>query len=225
VGKVWRKHCLATFLAPFSLTRLVTLCLWRFSWRLIRRNLSSVNEASRFLSCSDCTPCGHVNLHLLGWWGEQGDQTGRIFAYCLIVFCQFCKHLFFQFTQWRCALRPIRWLFTLAVFFIYKSSTKILATFLHSIYALIVTKHCLGYILGDFFTKSSGHPGAREVGMGWELGCQMVCFHTKNTNLGKFWTVLRWKMLVYLCPIRSILRPSGIFYDFLVCYNIFSPFW
>jgi hypothetical protein len=26
--------------------------------------------------------------------------------------------------------------------------------------------------------------------------CQMVRFQTKNTNLGKFWRVLRWKMLV-----------------------------
>jgi hypothetical protein len=25
-------------------------------------------------------------------------------------------------------------------------------------------------------------------------GCQMVCFQTKNPNLGKFWRVLQWKM-------------------------------
>jgi uncharacterized protein (DUF779 family) len=25
-------------------------------------------------------------------------------------------------------------------------------------------------------------------------GCQMVCFPTKNTNLGKFWRALDWKM-------------------------------
>jgi hypothetical protein len=25
----------------------------------------------------------------------------------------------------------------------------------------------------------------------------MVCFQTKNPNLGKFWRVLQWKMLVY----------------------------
>jgi hypothetical protein len=29
-----------------------------------------------------------------------------------------------------------------------------------------------------------------------EQGCQMVCFQTKNSNLGKFWRVLQWKMLV-----------------------------
>jgi hypothetical protein len=29
-------------------------------------------------------------------------------------------------------------------------------------------------------------------------GCQMVCFQTKNPNLGKFWRVLQWKILVFL---------------------------
>jgi hypothetical protein len=29
-------------------------------------------------------------------------------------------------------------------------------------------------------------------------GCQMVCFQTKNPNLGKFWRALEWEMLVYL---------------------------
>jgi hypothetical protein len=38
------------------------------------------------------------------------------------------------------------------------------------------------------------------------LGCQMVCFQTKNTNSGKFWTVLRWKMLVYFIALWHILR-------------------
>jgi hypothetical protein len=37
----------------------------------------------------------------------------------------------------------------------------------------------------------------------------MVCFQTKNPNLGKFWTVLQWKMLVYfiwtLCPFYGLL--------------------
>jgi hypothetical protein len=28
-----------------------------------------------------------------------------------------------------------------------------------------------------------------------EQGCQMVCFQTKNPNLGKFWRVLDWKKL------------------------------
>jgi hypothetical protein len=32
-------------------------------------------------------------------------------------------------------------------------------------------------------------------------GCQMVCFQTKNPNLGKFWRALDWKMLVYFMAI------------------------
>jgi hypothetical protein len=32
-------------------------------------------------------------------------------------------------------------------------------------------------------------------------GCQMVCFQTKNYNLGKFWRALQWKMLVYFMII------------------------
>jgi hypothetical protein len=38
-----------------------------------------------------------------------------------------------------------------------------------------------------------------------ELGCRMVCFQTKITNLGTFCRVLRWKMLVYFMAIWSIL--------------------
>jgi hypothetical protein len=43
-------------------------------------------------------------------------------------------------------------------------------------------------------------------------GCQMVCFQTKNPNLGKFWRVLQWKKLVYLMDTWSILRSFVIFY-------------
>jgi hypothetical protein len=43
----------------------------------------------------------------------------------------------------------------------------------------------------------------------WQ-GCQMVCFKTKNPNLGKFWKVLQWKILVYFTTIWSILRPLEI---------------
>jgi hypothetical protein len=69
-----------------------------------------------------------------------------------------------------------------------------------------------------------------------DQGCQMVCFQTKNTNLGKFWRVLQWKMLEYFIAIWSIfyrhlvyfvaiwyvLWPFGIFYGYLV---YFPPFW
>jgi hypothetical protein len=36
-------------------------------------------------------------------------------------------------------------------------------------------------------------------------GCQMVCFQTKNPNLGKFWRALEWKMLKYFMAIWNIL--------------------
>jgi hypothetical protein len=34
-----------------------------------------------------------------------------------------------------------------------------------------------------------------------DQGCQMICFQTKNTNLGKSWSALDWKMLVYFMAI------------------------
>jgi hypothetical protein len=61
-----------------------------------------------------------------------------------------------------------------------------------------------------------------------DQGCQMVYFQTKNTNLGKFWRVLKLKMLVYFIHIGSIFRPFGIFYSHLVYFPsfwyIFNPF-
>jgi hypothetical protein len=57
----------------------------------------------------------------------------------------------------------------------------------------------------------------------------MVYIQTKNPDLGKFWRVLQWKMLVYFmfiwCSIRSFsifCGHFGIFYGHLV---YFSPFW
>jgi hypothetical protein len=57
----------------------------------------------------------------------------------------------------------------------------------------------------------------------------MVCFQTKNPNLGKFWGVLQYKILVYFANIWSILRPLEIFYGLLVYFVVIwyiSPrFW
>jgi hypothetical protein len=51
-----------------------------------------------------------------------------------------------------------------------------LATLFHGeVCALILTRNGLGYILGDFFTNSSGHQG-----------CQIVCFQTKIQIWGNF---------------------------------------
>jgi hypothetical protein len=56
-----------------------------------------------------------------------------------------------------------------------------------------------------------------------KLGCQMVCFQTRNPNLGKFWRALEWMILVYF---MSIFGPFGIccghfvkFYGYLVYFS------
>jgi hypothetical protein len=53
----------------------------------------------------------------------------------------------------------------------------------------------------------------------------MVCFQTKNLNLGKFWRVLGWKMLLYFIIIWNILGPFDIMYgslvEFVVIWYIF----
>jgi hypothetical protein len=53
-----------------------------------------------------------------------------------------------------------------------------------------------------------------------DQGCQIVCFQTNNPNLGKFFRVLLWKILVYFMTIRSILRPLKIFYEHLVYFVV-----
>jgi hypothetical protein len=40
--------------------------------------------------------------------------------------------------------------------------------------------------------------------------CQMVCFQTQNPNLGKFWSAIAWKMLIYCTAIWNILWIWGI---------------
>jgi hypothetical protein len=45
----------------------------------------------------------------------------------------------------------------------------------------------------------------------------MVYFQTKTTNMGKFWSVLQRKMLVYFMDILYILRTFCIFDGHLVC--------
>jgi hypothetical protein len=59
-----------------------------------------------------------------------------------------------------------------------------------------------------------------------EQGCQMVCFQTQNPNLGQFWRVLQWMMLVYVMTIWSILQPLEIVYghlEYLWSFGIFFP--
>jgi hypothetical protein len=56
----------------------------------------------------------------------------------------------------------------------------------------------------------------------------MVCFQTKNPNLGKFWSALDWKMFIYFMATWNILWRFGILYDrlvhFVFIWYIFSDF-
>jgi hypothetical protein len=56
----------------------------------------------------------------------------------------------------------------------------------------------------------------RRAAVTWKQGCQMVCFQTKNPNLGEFWRALVWKMLVNFKVICKTLRSFGVFYGHLV---------
>jgi hypothetical protein len=51
---------------------------------------------------------------------------------------------------------------------------------------------------------------------------QMVYFLAKNPNLGKFWRVLQWKMLVYFMAIWYILWHFGIFCGHLAYFHSFG---
>jgi hypothetical protein len=59
----------------------------------------------------------------------------------------------------------------------------------------------------------------------WYQGCQMVCFQTKNTNLGKFWRDLDWKRFINFMAIWNILWTLGIFYDYLVHFVFIWYIW
>jgi hypothetical protein len=69
---------------------------------------------------------------------RQGDQIGRIFAYLPIVYLG-------------------------QGFENYRNSANFVATFSGGKgFVLVFTKIVLGYILGDLFTNSSGHPALRR---------------------------------------------------------------
>jgi hypothetical protein len=86
----------------------------------------------------------------------------------------------------------------------------------------------LGEFSPNLVTLASAAAGLHSDRMPPTEGCQMVCFQTKNPNLGKFWQVLHWKMLVYFMDTWSILRSLVIFYGhlvwFAVIWYIFSRF-
>jgi hypothetical protein len=58
-------------------------------------------------------------------------------------------------------------------------------------------------------------------------GCQMVCFQTKNLNLGKFWRALEWKILhifydrlEYFTAVWYNVWPFGIVCGHLVYFYV-----
>jgi hypothetical protein len=50
----------------------------------------------------------------------------------------------------------------------------------------------------------------------------MVCFQTKNPNLGKNFGASDWKMVIYFMAIGNILWKFGIFYDHSVHFSSFG---
>jgi hypothetical protein len=48
----------------------------------------------------------------------------------------------------------------------------------------------------------------------------MAYSKTKNPNLGKFWRMLEWKMLVCFIAIWPILRPFGKFLSHVVYFMV-----
>jgi hypothetical protein len=45
----------------------------------------------------------------------------------------------------------------------------------------------------------------------------MIYFQTKNSNLGKFWRALEWKLWLCFMPICNILWPFGMYILWLFC--------
>jgi hypothetical protein len=71
-------------------------------------------------------------------------------------------------------------------------------------------------------------PEEKPNGLGSRVARWYLYFRTKNPNLGEFWSVLQWKMLVCFMSIWYTLRPFAIFYGlsvyFLVIWYILSSF-
>jgi hypothetical protein len=53
-----------------------------------------------------------------------------------------------------------------------------------------------------------------------QQGCQMAYFQNKNPNLGNFWGLWQWKMLLYFMAIGSILRQLGLVCGHLVYFMV-----
>jgi hypothetical protein len=71
------------------------------------------------------------------------------------------------------------------------------------------------YVQGGATRDLACHTSSRQ-------GCQMCTF----SNLGSFWRVLPWKMLVHLINFADIMYTYfiGIWYNFWL-FDVFFPFW
>jgi hypothetical protein len=92
------------------------------------------------------------------------------------------------------------------------------------------------YGIGRFFSKTSGHTERllfatfqdgetqSDPFSARDQGCQMAYFQTRNPDLGKFWRILQWKMLIYLMTIWSIIRQFNLFVVciLMVVWHIFT---
>jgi hypothetical protein len=78
------------------------------------------------------------------------------------------------------------------------------------------TRHARCRCLGFFGTTPQKFSGQKTPSQ----GCQMVYIANKISNLGKFWRVLQWKMLVYFVAIWYIVRLFGILEGYLVYFTV-----
>jgi hypothetical protein len=130
----------------------------------------------------------------------------------LVYFCIFCGHLV-QTSHWRMLFHATLLKYLAVIWFISPIFSRILSAKI-------------------FFFKHNIDPrtlfGATFIFRDPVLGCQIVCFQTKNPNFGKFWRTLDWKMLIYFMVIRDILWSFGIFYGhlgyFMEIWDIVWPF-
>jgi hypothetical protein len=55
------------------------------------------------------------------------------------------------------------------------------------VYVLILTKYGLGYILGDFFTLSSGHPESNPTTMSYNAS--VVKIYSATNSMARFYDI------------------------------------
>jgi hypothetical protein len=76
----------------------------------------------------------------------------------------------------------------------------------------------------QFFSSVAEIQGESRFQRMFIQGCQTVYFRTKMPILGKFWMVLKWKVLVYFIALWSVLQPFGIHTYLMVIWYILWSF-